>query len=533
MIPKFRKEIYTTALAALGVAEAVMKALSTCFDQAHVGFEASSRSVTMLCHSIKMGIAMKVGSKLENAGRLTFEINPLIAAFYFKVGELVISFLNEEGKKCSIRHRPDALRLFELPEQARSGVFKTEEYIRFAEFKSWEVVEAASQKGDRYIFDKATGRFRCPSAEQVAAEMFGFGYDVITERDLDPVIVANVELLSAYFDEKAKKVSVELTDRARHATATKQGIALAELMASIPGLTKDNFFKLLADQKLYVPLEICHLDMPQTVQVFTDRLSFEAFAALTPRKLPGKMSVRSRFPIFEPGELITIRGSNYEVVAPSKDTVQFRNDRGDSSVMTRQDLERLLKDRQISSMGVPIDPADKARKILLGTPPRLLAPALQRLAILQPVLDGKRAAKGIAKRLANGKTWLRRARASALEYGNALIGCIDGRNKQGWRGSHVSEQSEKLITEAIDKEYLTAQAPGQSAAYGAYRNLCKARGCAPVSAKSFHIRIKRYAADKIARARGRPGRCGPRGARIRRNAIGWRRPLVSACGSPR
>src|SRR5258708_90989 len=113
----------------------------------------------------------------------------------------------------------------------------------------------------------------------------------------------------------------------------------------------------------------------------------------------------------------------------------------------------------------------------------------------------QRAAKGIAKHVANGKTWLRKARASLLEYGNALIGCIDGRARQGWRGSHLKEQSEEVVTEVIKAEYLSKLAPKKSAAYGAYRNICKSRGYAPVSKKTFFARIKRYAADKLAAAR--------------------------------
>ncbi len=58
--------------------------LEACIDDALKGFEASSRSVSMLCHSIKMAMAMKIGSKLKNAAKLSDEINPLVAGFYFK-----------------------------------------------------------------------------------------------------------------------------------------------------------------------------------------------------------------------------------------------------------------------------------------------------------------------------------------------------------------------------------------------------------------------------------------------------------------
>ncbi len=144
-------------------------------------------------------MAMKIGSKLENAAKLSDEINPLVAGFYFKVGELVFSFTNEEGKKVAVRHRPDALRLLSLPENVPAGGFKAVQFVRFAEYKSSSTLAESAKKGDRYIFDQSLGRYRCLAAEKAAEVTFCFGYVVLSERDLDAVIVSNVEVIHTYF----------------------------------------------------------------------------------------------------------------------------------------------------------------------------------------------------------------------------------------------------------------------------------------------------------------------------------------------
>lgn len=147
--------------------------------------------------------------------------------------------------------------------------------------------------------------------------------------------------------------------------------------------------------------------------------------------------------------------------------------------MTRNDLERLVKDGGIVSLGVPVNAESKAREILLSTSQAKLKAAVDRLAILQPVLDGHRPAKSLDQ-LPNGKEWLRRARKADIQYSNPLIGCIDFSDRQGWRGSHISETSEALITEIIRKSFVSTLASKKAAAYGEYRRVCKERGRAPV-----------------------------------------------------
>lgn len=500
MIKPFSLRTYIAQLSALGFSQERVVALESTVANPLAGFEPSSRSVASLCFSHKMGIPLKVGSKLENAGRYAFELSEDIEGFYFKVGEIAFPFTDEQGKRCGVRHRPDALRLLRLT-ATTSGGFVSSDHIRFAEFKSWDVLEKASRKGDRYVFDASTRRFRCPSAEQAALETYGFGYDILTERDFDAIVVANMEYLHVYFNDSVPAVPAGITERARSVVALDQGISVSALLASVEGLTADRFCKLLVDQKLYVPLEACQLDLPTTVQVFTDRVTCDALGGLTAPKAPGRLVVRNRFPRFEPNEIITIRGKNHTVLISGAESVQFRTEKGDSTVITRQELEQLLKDKQISSLGVPSDNRDAAKKILLSTSPERLKAALERYAIIRPVLEGKLRPKDARLRMSNFSTWLSRAKAAAREMESALVGLLDGRHRQGRHGSHLSPAAEAQIAEVIEQVYASNRAPKKCAAYGSYRSLCKKRCVQPVSEKTFALRIRRYAADYLAKRR--------------------------------
>lgn len=500
MIPKrYNEAHYLARLCALAGAE-IVKALKACVADSLEGFEASSRSVSMLCHSVKMAAAMLIGSKLENAGKLTFEYAAEIEGHYFKVGELTIAFTDQNGKSCGVRYRPDALRLLTLPVEVPASGFNAADYVRFAEFKTWSDLEKLSRQGDRYTFDDKQQRYRCRSAEQAALETYGFGYDVLTERDLDPVLVANVEFLQAHFRDSVPQVPAAITARAKEVVSLDQGLSVPALLAAVDGLTMDRFCKLIVDQKLYVPLNVCQLDLSGSVQVYTDRLTCDALGGLLPPKEQARLTVR-RFPKFEPNEIITIRGKDHTVVIAGAESVQFRTEKGDSTVVTRQELEQLLKDRQISSLGVPVSGADLAKKILLSTPPRRLKAALERLAVIKPVLEGKARPKDARKRMSNFATWLGRAKKAAKEMGSALVGLIDGRDRQGHRGSHLSPAAEAIISEIIKEVYASSAAPKKCSAYAKYRQVCKDRGARPVSEKTFSLRIRRFAADFLAKRR--------------------------------
>jgi len=500
MKSKFMLLSYIAKLTTLGVPQPITIALQHCIENVFDKFEASSRSVSMLCHSFKMGAALRIGSKLENAGKLTFDYDPEVEGHYFKVGELPITFTDENGKKCGIRHRPDALRLLTLPTGTPESGLDTTQYLRFAEFKTWEALEKLSKRGDRYTFDPRTGKFRSPPGEAAAREI-GCGYDIFTERDLNATIVSNVEYLHAFYHQNVPAVPAAVVAKVKEVVSTEPGISCPALLAAVEGLTMDRFCKLIVDQKIYVPIDSCHLDMPSTVQVFSDRLTSNALLSLVPTKQIDRLLVRHRFPRYEPNEIITIRGKNHVVVIAGAESVQFRTEKGDSTVITRKELERLLKDKQISSLGVPKDSTETAKKILLSTPPERLRAALERLAVIKPVLEGKLRPKDARNRLPNFSTWLRRAKNAVREFGSAVIGLIDGRQRQGHHGSHLSVADEAVISEVIESVYATNRAPKKCAAYARYRRVCTERCRRPVSEKSFHKRIRRYAADWLERQR--------------------------------
>lgn len=493
---KFDLGNYLKRIQALGGTPNVAEAVHRCLADALQGFEASSRSISMLCPSAKMACAMKVGSKLENAAKLTFDYSPQVEGYYFKVGELAFRY-QEKGRTCGIRHRPDALRLLLPFAGAQKQEFVASDYIRFAEIKASDWLVAKSKDGDRYTFDATTQRYRCIGAEAAAAEMYGFGYDVLTERDFDPVLVANVEYLQIYYGGNTPQVPPTVTKRAREVVASDQGISFRALLASVDGLTADRFNTLLAGHQLYVPLHVCQLDFADSVQVFTDRVTCEALTGLCTPKTPDRLVVRGRFPRFEPNEIITMRGKNYRVTIAGTNEVQLRGERGNSTVITRQELTRLLKERQISSLGIPKDGREEAKKILLTTSPIEMNAALARFETIKLVLNGTMPTSHARARLPNFSNWLAKAKKAAREFDTPLVGLIDGRRRQGYHGSHLTPAAEALIAEVIESVYASARAPKKCSAYARYRELCRERNASPVSEKTFLRRIGRFHADKL------------------------------------
>jgi transposase InsO family protein len=504
MIIPFNESAYFSSLARLGATEAQLKALKHCITSALSGFESSSRSMPGICHSIKMRSTLPLGSSLENAARWTQEVNPKVSGVFWKCGELKLTITKPDGKCSTIRHLPDCVVLYELPDKAPE-IFDLSKYVRFVEFKSLGWLRQRAQLTDQYQLADGGTLYRSPAAEKAALELYGYGYDVAHDRQteyVDPLVIGNMEVLRAYFDRRLKALSPQLVDQVVCAVAQEQGISFPELLAAVPGISSDIFFQMVAQQKVFVPLDRCQLEMPSTVRIFTNALTAEAFRAMAdPRQPRPKLAVREGFPKLEPGEILTVKGRNLTVCCTTAGEVTLKDSAGFDEVISKETLEHLVKARQVSSLGRPVNQVDAARKILLSTNPFEVGNAATRYALIAGIIEGRRKLRDVQQVLPGAKTWLKRARDAFLRYGNGFIGCIANRAGQGWHGSHLPPEADRIIEVSIDEFYLTARSSKKSIAYEQYRELCRSKSLTPVSLKTFNKRIAQRLETEILKKR--------------------------------
>lgn len=502
MITPFVLESYLLSLAKLGISDANVALVRSLIGEKNKGFEPSSKSVPSIFRSLKVpGEPMPMGSKLELAGALTAEPDPDVAAHFTKCGEFPISWQKADGTVIGQRHRPDALRLHRI--SSTDTPARLDQLVYFVEFKDSGWLNEKIRSGDqRFSRDGNTKRYRCLAAEKAAKEFYGIGYVIVTEKDLDPVVVNNIDFILDYCRANVPEVPAAIAAKTVEAVAVKQGLSLPELLTQAEGLTPDRFFTLMVGGRVFVRLNECQLDRLSDVRVFTDAASADAFDAMMKADVHTN-GVVGRVPTLTPGEVLIIDGKELRVVIVGETMIECTDQNGTATSIKREHFSLLIRQRKVSSLGVPTDHAERAREVLRRTPPKKLQAAIHRYGPLEPYVESrKRRAKDAATRLSSrDRFWLRKARAAKIEFGIGFIGCIDNTDKRGRRGSRLTEEAETLVTSSIEETYITDRASAMTAAYGTYRNLCKTKSQPPVSLKTFRDRVRKYAKDELIRRR--------------------------------
>ncbi len=446
---------------------------------------------------------MSVGSKLEYCYTLYLEFSRAIAGFITQcLLELPISWTNADGTKRSLRHRPDVV-VFNKP--PASGDLSAWRPAKLVEVKCESELKKKIAAGDgQYVYNEKEKKWRSPSAEAAAEEMYGFGYEVLVEQDLrrlvDPVLLNNAEFIHDYCLPSARPVAAETARRVRDCVALDPGITLQRLYATLPGVTSNDFFKLLADEVIYVPLDRCQLDMPSDVRVFSDQVVADAYLAL--HAAPGS-GLFGHKPTLTPGELLKIDGRQLEVVLCTDNTLHCKDENGASVPLSRANVSRFIKNGSLKSRGTPKSNTDEAQKILLRTPVHKLKEALALYAPIKDRVEGKkrRIDAHEAKLSAKARFWLPRARAAHAVYpGMGFIGCIDRKDQRGRRALVLSPGEEMVLKEGVDL-YASDVAPSMVSAYSKYRDLCQKKSLPPVSLKTFRKRIQKFVKAELVRRR--------------------------------
>ncbi len=500
MIPRFNFVQHASKLALAGIPQRFIDKFGRMLDGPPSG-KPNSRSMPSLMRSIKMpGRDIAPGSNLETVHSLTCEMDSKIAAYMDEPDSIGIAWTNADGSLGKCRYTPDAGVFYPVPDKVSPG-WKPG---AFREIKMTAYLEAHYNDGKRrYIRDESTGRWRCPSAEAVAAEHCGLGYEVITDLDLnlDMPLARNIDFLGDFLRVAPPRVPAALAEGVREYVAGHQGCTLEDLMTEVPQLTMDKFSSLVVHGEVYVPLTECPLTDARQVRIYSDAVIADVHGAML-RTASNDFRLM-RPPVLKLGEVLLIDGVKYEIVDDTKaEAVTIRDEALGIKLFRRDHALGLHRSGRLQSLGVPSEEQREISRILTKTPPAALQAAMIRLDQLSPYIltDKRRAAKGEACLTNTQRYWLRKARRAHEDLGLALIGCIDGVHLRGNRKSSLSKKEMAALDQGINDYYL-CQDPGSiSDAFVAYKKLCKTLAVHPVSEKTFRGRLKKLSRATVVRA---------------------------------
>ncbi len=128
-----------------------------------------------------------------------------------------------------------------------------------------------------------SGIWQCPPGSAYA-QQFGLKYYVRSDAQLEPIKIQNLMFLEDYVKFTAN-VSPQIQTLALERVQQKQGITLAELLASLDGVRANDLYGMIASEQLYVDLGASPLVDHSQVRLYSDQSSYDAYALIEQHQL--------------------------------------------------------------------------------------------------------------------------------------------------------------------------------------------------------------------------------------------------------
>lgn len=438
-----------------------------------------THNVTTRFASRKMGRVIQAEShKAELPFLYGWEHDPTTHEFYDQPSKVKQTYLNAAKIQVTHMTTPDYFLIQNT-------------WMGWVEVKPEDELLKSYQEGsERYIPDGAGG-WRCPPGEAFA-DRFGLRFRVCSTREINWILVRNLEFLSDYLSVVHKLPEPAVDDSIRRCFAGRQWVALQSLLTT-EGLTADHIFLLIACGRLVVDLEHELLSEPQYTNACLDELGADVYRHQRQDKA-GSQPVPLHAILLAPGTPIAWDGTPWKVLNVGAADVFLEDSSGAISCL-RIDQFRSLVARGSIIGSSPDTPQTLALDVLNGASPEDLQAAVRRSTLLR---DATELAK-VPSRTA--RYWRKRAADGELAYGNSFIGLLSRISARGNRCRKIDPGVVEVMNKVIDEHVLTSSQLTKSVCYGMVRNRCDELGLLPPSAKTFAAEIKRRGEHAVVEAR--------------------------------
>ena len=368
----------------------------------------------------------------------------------------------------------------------RAAFFHTPDYAlatrhgpKFVECKPAAKLRELEQKTP-WRYRRGDGRWCCPPGE-VAAKEFGFGYEVVTDEDLNPQLTANVQFLLDYLSKDHPDVQESIKVRIIEAVRKCFGVTIAELVSQEHGFKPEDIHLLLARRELFFDWEEAPLTKPDKVQVFLDANSAAAHhhASVAPAypKIP-----TPHFLNLVVGAEFVWRQRNYKVLNIDPDCVVVVSGK-ESVPIPRAVFEQYVRGGEI--VGLDDENVSKlheeVQRLLNKAGKDDLAAANRRFAIITDGIPREQVSE--SDRTLN--RWRADYKIAEARYGNGYVGLLPKLHCSGNRRPRFPEKLIELMQRIFQEHFLTKKAKSAKRAHGQLSLECERAGLPTPSQKTW------------------------------------------------
>jgi putative transposase len=406
-----------------------------------------------------------------------------VFAFLDQPPQIKLEGITNTGRPIGFLHTPDFAIL-------------TESGPKFVECKPNARLEELGKKSPWRYRRSDSGPWQCPPGEK-AAKVLGFGYQVVSETDLNPHLTANVQFLLDYLSKDHPPVEEPSKSRIREGVRQCFGVTVAELIGPDHGFKPQDLHLMLARQDLFFDWEGPILTQPERVRVFLDCNSARAYQYVSCDS-PRRSIPSPHFLNLVVGSEFVWRSRNYKVLNLDADRVIVASGR-DSVPIPRETFEQYVRLGEI--VGLPEGNAPKlhseVQRFLGEASKEELAAANRRYAII----NNETPRREVPESDRTIDRWREGFRVAEARFNNGYVGLLRKFRNCGNRKPRFSEKLLELMERVYQEQFLTKKAKSAKRAHEQLRLECERLGLPTPSRKTWLKFIRKHPRHEAVLAR--------------------------------
>jgi transposase InsO family protein len=399
------------------------------------------------------------------------EYDPDVLEYYDQPPKIKLQYEALNGRRIGVLHTPD----FFVIRQNRAG---------WEECKTAEELERLKLKMPcRYQLD-SNGDWQCPPGEEFALN-YGLYYQVRSDKEINWIKQRNIYFLSDYLSVDLEVPASEVVEIIK-IISTNPGIKLSDLLEK--RINSDYIYKLIADQTVYVDLELCSLcSNAEKVSVFINRETALALRSENNQK-SNPLKLRE---LTQVGASGIWDGQIWQIVNVGTKIISLLSESSQIIQLPNHEFNKLIEQEKFKSLAHDTRISEKISAYLKYASVDDCIEASRRYSIIAPYLQGEKANFSVIPERTFYR-WVGNWRQAEEENGYGYLGLLPKPRKNlSSNQKKLSSSTQKFIDEFISNDYLNFKQKGKYAAYCTFQKACIDRGLIAPSYKTFVKNIKK------------------------------------------
>lgn len=372
----------------------------------------------------------------------------------------------------------------------------------FVECKMQSELVKLHEKNPKNYFQDTEGKWHHLAAE-IEVARYGFGFMVISEREVDSDLFSNLYFLADYYSDKCSEIATEQAEKIINLISKNKFLTLENLISEYE-IPADDIYKLVAKGTLYIDLSRCRLVNRDKVHVFVDYEIAQAIDWISTSFTPNQLVSPSQL-IIKPNTKINWDGQYYKILNCGDSSITLISEDNQPVEMINSVFDELLKQSKISAIDCSeIDSQiDQIAQILAKSGNKQLAEATKRFNAIKPVIMGKSIEdcdQTYSKRTLY--YWLSLYNKAQAIFNNGFWGLIPKR-KSGNRDSRYGEDFDDLVRKFLDSDdgYNSESGPNKSTTLNNLNLFLLERNYPTISMKKMTYELSKLDYQKLVGAR--------------------------------